>query len=211
MMAKARLFVLGVLIALVTGCGPKEVAAPKPRPTQAMVVLLPDAETGATGHIIVSNEAGSLDLGGPRESTSATAAERPMPIKTLSQAEIDRLFGDAIAALPPAPQHFTLYFRFQSDALTDDSRALVAQILRAVKDRPDPEVAIVGHTDTMGMPPANVELGLKRAKMVRALLVDAGLATSTIEVTSHGEGDLLVHTPNETPEPRNRRVEISVK
>jgi len=211
MMAKARLFVLGVLIALVTGCGPKEVAAPKPRPTQAMVVLLPDAETGATGHIIVSNEAGSLDLGGPRESTSATAAERPTPIKTLSQAEIDRLFGDAIAALPPAPQHFTLYFRFQSDALTDDSRALVAQILRAVKDRPDPEVAIVGHTDTMGMPPANVELGLKRAKMVRALLVDAGLATSTIEVTSHGEGDLLVHTPNETPEPRNRRVEISVK
>jgi len=211
MMAKARLFVLGVLIALVTGCGPKEVAAPKPRPTQAMVVLLPDAETGATGHIIVSNEAGSLDLGGPRESTSATAAERPMPIKTLSQAEIDRLFGDAIAALPPAPQHFTLYFRFQSDALTDDSRALVAQILRAVKDRPDPEVAIVGHTDTMGMPPANVELGLKRAKMVRALLVDAGLATSTIEVISHGEGDLLVHTPNETPEPRNRRVEISVK
>jgi peptidoglycan-associated lipoprotein len=211
MMAKARLFVLGVLTALVTGCGPKEVAAPKPRPTQAMVVLLPDAETGATGHIIVSNEAGSLDLGGPRESTSATAAERPTPIKTLSQAEIDRLFGDAIAALPPAPQHFTLYFRFQSDALTDDSRALVAQILRAVKDRPDPEVAIVGHTDTMGMPPANVELGLKRAKTVRALLVDAGLATSTIEVTSHGEGDLLVHTPNETPEPRNRRVEISVK
>ena len=47
--------------------------------------------------------------------------------------------------------------------------------------------------------------------MVRALLVDAGLAASTIEVTSHGEGDLLIRTLDETPEPRNRRVEISVK
>jgi outer membrane protein OmpA-like peptidoglycan-associated protein len=32
-----------------------------------------------------------------------------------------------------------------------------------------------------------------------------------IEVASHGEGDLLVHTPDETPEPRNRRVDISVR
>jgi outer membrane protein OmpA-like peptidoglycan-associated protein len=213
MMANARRFVVGVLAALITGCGPKQVAgpSPKPRPTHAMVVLLSDAETGATGRIVVSNQAGSVDIGGPRESTNATSAERPSPIKTLSQAEIDRLFGDAISALPPAPQHFTLFFRFQSDALTDESRALVPQILRAVKDRPDPEVAIVGHTDTMGMPPANVGLGLKRARMVRALLVDAGLAASTIDVMSHGEGDPLIPTPNDTPEPRNRRVEISVK
>jgi outer membrane protein OmpA-like peptidoglycan-associated protein len=32
-----------------------------------------------------------------------------------------------------------------------------------------------------------------------------------IEVASHGEADLLVHTPDETPEPRNRRVDITVR
>jgi hypothetical protein len=30
-------------------------------------------------------------------------------------------------------------------------------------------------------------------------------------VTSHGEGDLLVKTRDNTPEPRNRRVEITVR
>ena len=43
----------------------------------------------------------------------------------------------------------------------------------------------------MGDPKANVALGLKRAMSVRSILVDAGLAASTVEVTSHGEADLL--------------------
>ena len=30
-------------------------------------------------------------------------------------------------------------------------------------------------------------------------------------VTSHGEGNLLVKTPDNTPEPANRRVEITVR
>ena len=63
----------------------------------------------------------------------------------------------------------------------------------------------------MGTQQANFALGLKRAISVRDLLVKAGLDGSTIDVTSHGEADLLVKTPDETPEPRNRRVEITVR
>ena len=63
----------------------------------------------------------------------------------------------------------------------------------------------------MGDPRANLALGLKRAISVRNMLVAAGLAPSTIEVASHGEADLLVKTPDNTPEPRNRRVEITVR
>ena len=47
--------------------------------------------------------------------------------------------------------------------------------------------------------------------MVRNLLVNAGLDGSTIEATSVGELDPVVKTPDETPEPRNRRVEIAVR
>ena len=129
----------------------------------------------------------------------------------MSDADVKRLFGDALAALPPAPRHYTLYFRFESDALTGESTALVPEILRTVKGLSVPEVVVVGHTDTMGDPGANLALGLKRAKVVRDILVEAGLAPSTIEVTSHGEADLLVTTPDNTPEPRNRRVEITVR
>jgi len=129
----------------------------------------------------------------------------------MDQAEVDRLFGATLAAMPPAPRHFTLRFRFESDELTDESREMLPEVLAAVKAFPFPEVAVVGHTDTMGNADANVALGLKRATSVQRLLITAGLDEKIIEVRSHGEVDLAVKTPDNTPEPRNRRVEIVVR
>jgi outer membrane protein OmpA-like peptidoglycan-associated protein len=129
----------------------------------------------------------------------------------MSDQEVNRIFGAALSALPAAPKNFTLYFRFESDELTDESRALVLEVEKAVKERPTSDIVVVGHTDTMGTPLANFDLGLKRATSVRDLLTQAGLDASTIEVTSLGEADLLIKTADETPEPRNRRVEIAVR
>jgi outer membrane protein OmpA-like peptidoglycan-associated protein len=63
----------------------------------------------------------------------------------------------------------------------------------------------------MGTARANIELGQTRANTVRNMLIQVGIDPSMIEVRSHGEADLLVKTADETPEPRNRRVEISVR
>ena len=46
--------------------------------------------------------------------------------------------GDTLSALPLAPRHFTLYFKFESEELTDQSRALVKEVLDAVTARPVP-------------------------------------------------------------------------
>jgi outer membrane protein OmpA-like peptidoglycan-associated protein len=132
-------------------------------------------------------------------------------VTTLDEPEVDRIFGEALAALPAPPRRFTLHFRFESDELTDESRALVPDILKSVTERAVPDVVIVGHTDTTGTPQANFELGLKRATTVRTLLVGVGLDENAVEVISHGERDLLVQTPDDTLEPRNRRVEIAVR
>jgi outer membrane protein OmpA-like peptidoglycan-associated protein len=200
---------------LVTACGPERVVTrPSPPaealPAQALIVLLPDS-AGSVGRAIVSNQSGSVDLHSGRDATRVTAGRPPGAIRTLSQADVKMIFGDALSTLPDAPRHFTLYFRFESDELTDESRVLVPQILRLVKERAVPDVVVVGHTDTAGTSRANFELGLKRATTVRNLLVKAGLDASFIEVTSHGKADLLIQTPDETPEPRNRRVEIAVR
>ena len=104
-----------------------------------------------------------------------------------------------------------LFFRFESDELTDESRALIPRVLQAVKGRPFPDVAVVGHTDTTGTAASNIELGLRRANAIRSLLVAAGVDAAVIEVTSHGEADLLVKTADEVLEPRNRRVDIAVR
>jgi len=207
---------LAVLIAvLVAGsmwaCGPRRIR-PDARPAaQDRVVLLPDPDDGAVGRAVVSNPAGSVNLAAARASTVVSENQAPAPVTIMTEVEAQRLFGDVLTALPPAAQHFILYFRFESEELTEESRALLPQILQAVRGRPFPDVAVIGHTDTTGTQAGNFELALRRANSIRARLVDAGVSPSLIEVTSHGEADLLVKTADEVLEPRNRRVEITVR
>ena len=193
----------------IAGCGPKRV--PPLRPGQVQVVLLPDPGDATVGGAVVSNPAGGVELSAARESTTASSGEAPAPVTVLSEADVNRLFGDVLSTLPPPPQQFVLYFRFESDDLTDESRALVPRVLEALRSRPFPDVAVIGHTDTTGEAASNVELGLRRANAIRAQLVQAGISPDVIEVTSHGEADLLVKTPDGVLEPRNRRVEITVR
>ena len=181
------------------------------RPHDTTVALLPDPDDGVVGKAVVSNGSATVELAGARASTRVQDDRAPGAVAPLSEAETQAIFGDVLAALPPRSHHFTLYFEFESDELTADSRALVPAVLRAVMDFPFPEVVVIGHTDTTGTPASNVELGLKRATTVRKLLLEAGLDGSLVEVTSHGEADLLVPTADDTFEPRNRRVEISVR
>jgi outer membrane protein OmpA-like peptidoglycan-associated protein len=125
--------------------------------------------------------------------------------------DVQRIFGDAIAARPPAPRRFLLSFETGSDTLTPDSQALVSEILEVVRTRPAPEVTVIGHTDTTGEAAANIQLGMRRATLIRDVLVSIGLDAAKIEVASHGEADLLVQTPDSTAEARNRRVEVTVR
>jgi outer membrane protein OmpA-like peptidoglycan-associated protein len=175
-----------------------------------MILLLPDAD-GTTGGVAVSNPSGSVELDAPREYTFVRVNQPPSPPEIYSQEDVQRVFGEAIAALPPPPARFTVNFRFESDELTDESRALFPGILEEVRKRPASEVAVIGHTDTTGSAAGNFALGLKRAQMIQNLLVNEGLDASLIEVTSLGESDPLVRTADEVLEPRNRRVEISVR
>lgn len=207
----ARCAAVVIVAAAGVSCGPKDLVTEPVAPGHAVIVLLPDPGTDYTGQASIWNKQGSADLDNERDAVVVASNRRPGPVSTISRNEVERMFGAALAALPPEPRSFTLYFKFESDDLTEESARLVPSVLDAVRERSDPELAIVGHTDTMGLAKANVDLGMKRAAFVRKLLVGAGLEGATIEVVSHGEAALLVRTPDETPEPRNRRVEITVR
>jgi outer membrane protein OmpA-like peptidoglycan-associated protein len=200
---------LFVLVLAAAGCVPKKAQTPQPASSN-LIVLLPDAGKTTAGRAVVSNDKGTVDLSEALAAVRVTPGEAPKSA-ALTQADVQRIFGDALASLPPLPQHFVLYFRFDSEELTDESRRLVQEVLSVVKQRPDPEVVAIGHTDTTGTPNSNVELGLRRANAVRTILVDAGLPAAAIAVRSHGEGALLVRTADGVFEPRNRRVEITVR
>jgi outer membrane protein OmpA-like peptidoglycan-associated protein len=200
-----------VALTITAACGPKRITTPAPvREGQSLTVLLPDADTSATGAAGVSNAHGSVDLAEARDAARATASQAPVLVK-LSEDEVRTIFGEALSALPAPPRQFTLFFRFESDELTDQSKALIPEVLAAVRAHAVQDVVVIGHTDTMGTQQANYALGLKRAMMVKNFLVDAGLDAATIDATSVGELDPLIKTPDDTPEPRNRRVDIAVR
>ena len=70
---------------------------------------------------------------------------------------------------------------------------------------------MAGHTDTVGTDQYNDALSLRRAERVRALLIGRGIAPDSVGAIGRGKRELRVPTPDGVAEPRNRRVEITVR
>ena len=211
MNGRRRVAWLLVVPALAASCGGRRPVAVPAQPSGSLVVLLPDPDDGSVGRVSASNAAGAVELSAARDATRVATGQPPPAPAPIDAAEVTRIFGDALASLPRAPRHFILYFQFDSDELTDESRRLLPEIRIVIGEYVVPDVVVVGHTDTMGTNVGNYQLGLRRATIIRDLLVSDGLDTSLVEVASHGEADPVVRTPDETREARNRRVEIEVK
>lgn len=214
MKARRKLLLAAGAIALASGCAGRLNTTPRPAsPVQerTVVALLPDPDTGKVGRVVVSNVSGSVELSTARASTVVITGTAPTQSSALGDEQVQLMFADAINALPMAPRHFTLNFEFDSNELTVASRALLVDVLAAVKAMRSPEVEITGHTDTVGTKLNNVALGLRRAALIRQMLIDIGLSEALMKVTSHGEADLLIPTADNVAEPRNRRVEITIR
>ncbi len=185
-----------LLLAALGACAPKN-----------YVVLL-DNDTPSA--VVVTNQGGSTTLDRPGTAVRIPSATRAPETVALSQPEIDRQWAEAIAAQPPRPVHFLLYFVLDTPKLTPASRSELPKVLELIKQRPAPEVAIVGHTDRSGPTDYNYQLGLQRAQAVRREVEAIGVPSALITVTSHGANNPLVQT-RQPYEPRNRRVEITVR
>ena len=172
------------------------------------VVLLPNADGRSTA-VVVRDAQGEFLLDQPfaavkRRAGSSSAYKS-------SAAEVDERFGVALAAQPARPRSFTLYFAAGAEALTPESTAELARIKEEFAVRPAAEVTVIGHTDTVGGLEANDALSLKRAATVRTILISVGVPAEKIETAGRGEREPLVNSGDEVAEPKNRRVEISVR
>lgn len=176
-----------------------------------MVVLLPDPD-GKVGRVVVSNKGGTQVLKNAGHMVEVPDADKaPLPPVAMDAGQIGRNFGEAMSLVPPPPIHFILYFKTDTTELTEESRKLLAQVLPTTVERRSTDVSVVGHTDTTGTREYNCNLGMERALLIKKILVSLGSDPAYIEVTSHGEGNPLVKTADEVPEPRNRRVEVVVR
>lgn len=174
---------------------------------KSYLVLLEDHD-GSTGKVAFSGTNGETVV---EQAGYGAALDGSKTVYKVEQQQINKDFGQALASEPVLPQTFLLYFETGGTKLTKDSAALIPQIIEAAKKHPAADISVIGHTDTMGDARSNELLAKDRAVEVSRLFDSNKMDVKEIAVTSHGEKNLLVKTPNETPEPKNRRVEVSIR
>ncbi|MBX3650354.1 MAG: OmpA family protein [Burkholderiales bacterium] len=198
-----------LLAALLTAC-----AAPPPPPPVAaqpetLVVVVPDAG-GKVGAVSVSSAQGKVVIDSAYASAVTTGKSAPVT-GTSSAAQVRQVFGGSAGALPPPPVSYTLHFLEGRDEYTAESRQTIETVMRELARRPAAEIEVIGHTDRVGAVEYNDKLSLQRAERVRADFLKRGVPEGAVSVAGRGEREPLVATPDETPEARNRRVEINIR
>jgi outer membrane protein OmpA-like peptidoglycan-associated protein len=190
-------FLLPVFFVSLVGCG-----------REAFVVVLPNPDgTAGTVNIQASEESVLLD----RPYAAGNVAGGKVAATTTSAEQIEKIFAAAFAAQPILPSQFRLYFEWDSDTMTPESVHLYRGVFDEIKRRPVYEVEVVGHTDAAGDARHNQQLSLKRAAAVRDQLVSDGVDSYAVSIAGRGELDPVVKSRPDQFEPRNRRVEITVR
>lgn len=194
----------GVILVVLTG-----IAALLYQPTADRVVLLP-APDGSVGKVIVRSAGQEKEIA----QAYATAAVKPggsVQSGSGTEVEITTHYADVLQAQPRRPASYLLYFQNDSDQLTAASQATLSALKQDVASRPVPEILVIGHTDLVGSSEYNDTLSLQRAQLIAGMLQQLGVQPKSLEVTGRGMRDPLVPTASGVEEPRNRRVEVSVR
>ena len=105
-----------------------------------------------------------------------------------------------------------------SDAGFDTGRANIKPQLASVLDQfagglrnnPNAEVSIIGHTDSTGSDAINNPLSLERAASTRDFLVARGVPTQAIRIDGRGSREPVADNATDAGRAKNRRVEIYV-
>ena len=191
------------LMALLAAC------AASPDIRNELVVLLPDKD-GTVGVVSIETTAGS-ELVLDTALASAQIGAAGGAISDASQDQVQAIFSEALAAQPPDPISFTLYFKTGGTELREASKPVLKALFETVAARQAVEVQVTGHTDLKGSIRGNDKLALKRAEAVAAMLIDQGIQTTRVRAVGRGEREPLVPTADGVAEAKNRRVEIIVR
>ena len=201
---------------------PLPVAAQSDPAAQALIDQLRPRVGGQTRGIRVPGEAPAqaspvapapLWSSAPGRPASATARP-PVAAPAQQSATMARPASPARATTAPegaAAVSITVTFPSGSASLTAEAERALMPLGRALSS---PELTpyrfrIEGHTDTVGDPMMIQALSERRAAAVRDHLIKTySVSPGRLEAVGFGASQLLVPTPAQMPEARNRRVQV---
>ncbi len=175
------------------------------------IVLVPD-EGGSLGAATVATRGGQTTL------TQANTvvgiddpARAPDAPRAVSESDIRNVFRGALGAQPRAVRIFIVNFFTGQAEMLPESQPQLRESIAYIQTLQVVDVSVVGHADATGTAAINRPLSLQRAQVIRQALVAAGIDPRLLTIASYGSANPLVPTPQGGPEPRNRRVEITVR
>jgi outer membrane protein OmpA-like peptidoglycan-associated protein len=174
-----------------------------------LVVVVPSAD-GHVGTVVVERDGERVVLNQAYASSRIAGTSGPQAAR-LPEQEVRSAFSSVLTSLPARPISFLLYFVTGTDILTDESKIELQRMLEELRRRAAPDVLVIGHTDTVGALEANDKLSLQRAERMKADFEAQGIPALRVQAAGRGEREPLVPTADGVDEPRNRRVEISVR
>lgn len=102
----------------------------------------------------------------------------------------------------------TVYFEFDSYALTPEATENLRAMASAMKKLGNAKLMIEGHTDERGSNEYNLSLAQKRAEAIKNFLISEGVTAESIETASFGEERPVAEGQDEDAFSKNRRGEF---
>ena len=104
-----------------------------------------------------------------------------------------------------------IYFIKGSYKLTPEAREQLQRKAQWLKNNPDINVVVEGHTNEAGSKEYNFSLGDRRAGAVKSFLIGQGISSSRLIAVSYGDEKPIDTGKTETAMERNRRVHFVVE
>ena len=101
-------------------------------------------------------------------------------------------------------------FAFNKADLTDEAKTLLSKMVNVLKEYPDTNVIVAGHTDSKGKAAYNMGLSERRAKAVTNFFTSNGLSASRFTTKWFGATQPAYDNATEEGRAKNRRVNIAI-
>jgi outer membrane protein OmpA-like peptidoglycan-associated protein len=103
-----------------------------------------------------------------------------------------------------------LLFDFDSDVVKGAARENLTELARSLRENPNSDLLIVGHTDAQGSDAYNQGLSQRRASAAARYMTTQGLASDRVRTTGLGESEPVQTNDSDWGRAQNRRVEVAI-
>jgi OOP family OmpA-OmpF porin len=115
------------------------------------------------------------------------------------------------AIIEKGRQTLDVKFDFDKSTVKNVYQKDINDLIEVMKDYPDLNVVIEGHTDSIGTDAYNKNLSQERADAVKAYMVDkGGIDSGRMKAIGYGEEKPIASNSTKEGRAKNRRVEAAV-